>query len=60
MFSYQAVRDVELDYLFEHWNELGTSKELTDTIEAVVRGEHHHASPVLLAILARSSKLTQE
>lgn len=57
VFSYQAVRDVELEYLFENWNELGTSKELVATIEAVVRGEYPHASAVLIALFSRSSEL---
>jgi len=48
---YEAVRDCELDFLFEHWDKLKTSDKLTDTIASVARGELPYATDILTAII---------
>ncbi|KIM86784.1 hypothetical protein PILCRDRAFT_4666 [Piloderma croceum F 1598] len=50
--QYEAVRDCELAFLFEHWNKLKTSDKLTDTIASVARGELPYATDILTAIIA--------
>jgi len=51
-FRYKAVREIELAFLFDHWEELKGSQRLRGVIKAVTRGELPHATDVLEAILA--------
>jgi hypothetical protein len=48
---YEAVRDCELAFLFEHWDKLKTSDKLTETIASVARGELPYATDILTAII---------
>jgi hypothetical protein len=50
-FSHKAIRDVELAFLFDHWEELRDSQQLRDTVKEVIRGDLTHASDVLTAII---------
>lgn len=52
---YEVVRDMELDFLFEHWDQLKTSRKLIDSIAGIVRGEQPHAADVMTAIFARAN-----
>lgn len=46
---------MELDFLFEHWDQLKTSRKLIDSIAGIVRGEQPHAADVMTAIFARAN-----
>jgi len=48
---HKAIRDVELAFLFDHWEELRDSQQLRDTVKEVIRGDLPHASDVLTAII---------
>jgi len=52
-FRYKTIRDMELAFLFDHWEELKSSQQLDDIIKEVIRGDLPHASDVLKAILTR-------
>jgi len=48
---YNAVRDIELAFLFEHWDQLKSSPQMVDIIDEVIRGDLPHGSDILKAIL---------
>ena len=50
-FSHKAIRDMELAFLFDHWEELRHSQQLRYTVKEVIRGDLPHASDVLTAII---------
>jgi hypothetical protein len=52
---HDAVRDMELNFLFNHWDELRTSSELSQMMSAVANGEMPHAGRVLVMLMAKMS-----
>jgi hypothetical protein len=52
LFRYKVIREMELTFLFDHWEELKSSQRLRDIVKAVTRGTMPHASEALESILA--------
>ena len=51
-YSHQAVRDAELQFIFEHWEEFKASTELQDMLKKVANGEMPHAHTVLVTLVS--------
>lgn len=47
---FPSIRDIELEFLFDHWNEVRDSPALAAKAEEISLGAHPHAAPILLAI----------
>ena len=50
-FSYEAIHDMELKFVFDHWEELKRSRALCDIVREVTHGDLPHALDVLTTIL---------
>ena len=52
---HDAVREVELQFLFNHWDELKRSEELSKMMSAVADGSMPHAGRLLTMLMAKMS-----
>lgn len=48
------MRDIELDFAFQHWDEIKSSADLREKVTEIVRGEHPECAEILSAILAET------
>lgn len=48
------MRDIELDFALQHWDEIKSSAELREKVVEIAHGEHPDCAETLSALLAET------